>query len=344
MTEKGTPESVPRTFENEFGGSVLEDAGGRSDNIASLGERVSRYASAKSKATEIMAYGAENVETLKQIGGHTVFKEKSTGLAMPKALARLSACGNYLTFRHYLHQDSVRLHHADFCKQALLCPLCAVRRSARNVAAYSKVLQALDMLDGPGNVDQLLTLTIKNGDDLDERDRHLRKSISKLNMRRKDHKRGKIVSEWGIITGAVGAFEATNKGKGWHPHAHIWVRAPRLLDQDALSAEWKAITGDSHIVDVRAITGDPIAAFCEVFKYAVKFSDLTPAQVWEFWGVNRGRRMIFSYGAFRAVEVPESLTDEELTGPYVEHFYRWAGVEVGYTRSASPPPPSSFSA
>lgn len=331
MNETGSPGGGPRTFENDFGGSVLEDAGGRSDNIASLGERVSRYASAKSKAGDILAYGHENVETLHQENGYRVFKDMVLGPKVPHVLKRLETCADFLHFRHYTVQDTVRLHRASFCKQALLCPLCAIRRGARNVAAYSKVLQALDMIDEWKGVDQLVTLTIKNGENLNERDHHLRKSISALNMRRKNHKRGKCVSEWGTLTAAVGAFEVTNIGNGWHPHAHIWVRAPRLLDQGFLSAEWLSITGDSHIVDVRPITTDPVSAFCEVFKYACKFGDLTEKQIWEVWTVLRGRRMIFSYGAFRGVEVPETLIDDELTGPYVDYFYNWLGSDAGYS-------------
>lgn len=329
--EDGTLESVPRIKQNDdLGGSVLEDAGGGSDNLASLGERVSRYASAKSKAREIYAYGAENVQSLRMSGGYSMFRGHCLGPAMPRAVKKLCGCGDYLHFRHYTEQDSVRLHEAFFCKQPLLCPLCAIRRGGRNVAAYSKVLQALDAVEEWQGVDQLVTLTVKNGEDLDERYRHLTKAISRLNMRRKDQRRGKGVTEWGIITAAVGAYEVTNIGNGWHPHAHIWVRAPRLLDEAALRAEWLDVTGDSKQIRVQPIVGEKVAAFCEVFKYACKFGDMTEQQIWHVWSVLRGRRMIFSYGAFRGVTVPDSLLDDELTGPYVDYFYTWA-ASVGYS-------------
>lgn len=311
-------DAVSPSLTDDFGGSVYEEGGGGLDNLASLEGRLSRYASAKSKAEEIMDYGRSMVN------------RSAEDPKKARAVGRLGECAHYMAFRHYLDFDKVRLVSASFCEQKLLCPVCAIRRAAKCVSSYSKVLQALDQVQGQEPyVDQLLTLTVKNGDDLNEREKHLRESISKMNQRRRNSMRGRSRSQFGLIDAAVGAFEVTNIGNGWHPHAHIWVRAPRLLHEGAVSAEWLDITGDSHVVNVTPIVGDRIKAFCEVFKYAVKFSDLTPDQIWQVWEVCRGRRMIFSYGAFRGVEVPETLLDEEMTGPYVEYFYRWLGSSYG---------------
>jgi hypothetical protein len=84
------------------------------------------------------------------------------------------------------------------------------------------------------------------------------------------------------------------------------------------------ITGDSFIVDVRPIVGDPAEGFMEVFKYAVKFSDQPVATIhgtpfrrsretpsWLCW-VLRGVE-----GAGRADR--RALDDL----PYVELFYRY---------------------
>ncbi|WP_430930393.1 hypothetical protein, partial [Pseudomonas aeruginosa] len=53
-----------------------------------------------------------------------------------KARAGLSACGEWLHFREYYTVDKIRLHAASFCKQHLICPLCAIRRGAKSLAAY----------------------------------------------------------------------------------------------------------------------------------------------------------------------------------------------------------------
>lgn len=62
----------------------------------------------------------------------------------------------------------------------------------------------------------------------------------------------------------------------------------------------------------------------EVFKYAVKFSDLSLADNWEAAQLLKGRRLLNSFGLFRGVVIPESLLDEPLDDlPYWDRFYRY---------------------
>lgn len=62
----------------------------------------------------------------------------------------------------------------------------------------------------------------------------------------------------------------------------IWLcrEAP---DARKLSEEWQHWTGDSFIVDVRPFHSDQdvVSGFFEVFKYALKFSELPLADNWE---------------------------------------------------------------
>ena len=39
--------------------------------------------------------------------------------------------------------DKVKLHAAQFCKAHLLCPLCAIRRGAKALAAYLERWEAI---------------------------------------------------------------------------------------------------------------------------------------------------------------------------------------------------------
>ena len=52
----------------------------------------------------------------------------------------------------------------------------------------------------------------------------------------------------------------------------------------------------------------------EVFKYAVKFSDLTLADNWHAAQILKGKRLLNSFGSFRGVDIPDSLLDEPLDG------------------------------
>jgi len=128
------------------------------------------------------------------------------------------------------------------------------------------------------------------------------------------------------MAGAVGAIEVTNKGNGWHPHVHIFGLFEGPYEARAMSREWQRITGDSHVVEAHLVYGDPGEAFCEVFKYALKFSEMDHRHTWKAARLLAGQRLIFSLGIFRGVVVPEALTDGELSGPWVEYFYRYLGA------------------
>jgi len=144
--------------------------------------------------------------------------------------------------------------------------------------------------------------------------------------------RGAPYTELCKAEGAVYTLELTNKGNGWHPHCHMIVLAASAPSQSALSAEWHKITGDSMIVDCRPITGDPSEGFMEVFKYAVKFSDLSLEDNWHAAQRLKGKRLLNSFGLFRGVQIPESLLDEPLDElPYWDRFYRYLGGEYQFT-------------
>ncbi|WP_321838416.1 protein rep [Pseudomonas kulmbachensis] len=253
---------------------------------------------------------------------------KTPSEATIKTAASLASCGNYLHFREYFTVGKVRLHSATFCKQHLVCPLCGIRRGAKALGAYLTRWQVIQE-ERPDLRPYLLTLTVKNGPDLEERQSHLAKSLRRLMDRRRYFNAGTRGAPWTELCkaeGAVYTLELTNKGNGWHPHCHMIILATSQPSQTDLSTEWHKITGDSMVVDCRPILGDPVEGFMEVFKYAVKFSDLTLADNWHAAQILKGKRLLNSFGLFRGVEIPDSLLDEPLDGlPYLDRFYRYLG-------------------
>ncbi len=287
------------------------------DEAENFGDRIARYGQAHARSLDML--------------------EHLRGAPSPgstKAAAGLATCGNYLHFREYFTVGKVRLHNATFCKQHLICPLCAIRRGAKALGAYLARWQVIQE-ERPELRPYLLTLTVKNGDDLEERQKHLTRSLKRLMDRRRYFNAGIRGAPWTELCkaqGGVYTLELTNKGNGWHPHCHMIVLAASAPSQSDFSAEWLGITGDSMIVDCRPITGDPSEGFMEVFKYAVKFSDLSLADNWEAAQVLKGKRLLNSFGVFRGVEVPESLLDEPLDSlPYWDRFYRYIGAEYVFT-------------
>lgn len=287
------------------------------DEALLLDERIARYGQAHARSVAMLDH-LQGIES-----------EPSA-----KASAGLATCGNYLHFREYFTVGKVRLHNATFCKQHLICPLCAIRRGAKALGAYLARWQVIQG-EHPELRPYLLTLTVKNGDDLEERQNHLTSSLRKLMTHRRHFNAGVARAPWTELCkaqGGVYTLELTNKGNGWHPHAHMIVLAASEPCQEALSAEWHRITGDSFIVDCRPITGDPSEGFMEVFKYAVKFSDLSLEDNWQAAQVLKGKRLLNSFGLFRGVEVPDSLLDEPLDGlPFWDRFYRYLGGEYRFT-------------
>jgi len=278
--------------------------------IEGLQKRVDRYGKAKKTALDVAEY-------IGQMPEHQAVAK------------RLQSCGDYLVFRHYFTVDVVKLHGASLCMKHLLCPLCAIRRGAKALKAYLdrwEVVQAENAALRPF----LVTLTVKDGPDLAERFQHLFKAQQELWMR-KHRGRGSVLDG---VAGAVWSYEI-KRGSGsglWHPHLHMIALAESMPSEGnenlgALSAEWKSITGDSHMVDVRPISQEnPASGFIEVFKYAVKFSDQPPADTLHAWLMLRGKRLLASSGCFRGVVVPESLLDDpEGLGelPFATLFYRY---------------------
>ncbi|WP_268760921.1 protein rep, partial [Aquabacterium parvum] len=85
----------------------------------------------------------------------------------------------------------MRLHAASFCMKHLLCPLCAIRRGAKSMKAYLdrwEVIRAEKTDLRPF----LVTLTVKNGDDLAERFKHLHRAQREL-WKRRQRGRGSVL-------------------------------------------------------------------------------------------------------------------------------------------------------
>lgn len=238
-----------------------------------------------------------------------------------KLAYKLKDCGNLAVFRDYFTIGEIRLSHFCTCKKHLICNLCAIRRGAKALRVYLARVSFL-LEQTPALRPHLVTLTVKNGPDLKERFNHLSKSVRSYHSRRRMARtRGQILK----ASSAVWSYEFTNKGQGWHPHIHaVWL-CEVAPDPVLLSQEWKEITGDSFIVDVSPMDmNDPVSAFLEVFKYAVKFSDLYDHDRLEAYFSLRTKRLLDSFGNLRGLDVEPNDSDEILDElPYIERLYRF---------------------
>jgi len=293
----------------------------------SVGDRIEKYTRAKHRQDVILDH-------LRTVSSAKCKPPIVGTIDYNKTIANISQCFNYLVFHDYYTVGENRLVKAMSCKKHLLCAPCAIRRASKATMAYLDKFNEINA----AHIDleaHMLTLTVKNGHDLEERFNHLQSSMKKiLKSRRNYASNGRGFNEFCKIQGAVYSYELSHSEKGWHPHIHIIILLKKGTQIDfnqlnpkasQLSKDWHKVTGDSFIVDCRPIVGDtPVKGFIEVFKYALKFSDLTAEQNVFAYSFLRSKRLQGSFGLFRGVEIPESLDEDPLANlPFIELIYKY---------------------
>lgn len=262
----------------------------------------------------------------------------------PRRAEKLKGCASYLLFRDYFTVGQMKLSAGMFCQQHLLCPLCARLRAGRVLRKYTEriehVLKTENVKVG------ILTFTVKNGADLDERSKHLLSSFKTLSAKARKIRNGsRHVTEFSKFSGGVASMEVKRGAKSglWHPHIHAVVLITEKVSMENLRAEWHEVTGDSMNVDLRLVNssknGQPeklVEDLQEVFKYAMKFADMTIEDNWEAFRTLRGKRLLRPWGKLWGVKVPEDLTDEnELSKdlPFTERLIIYRRKLGGYVDS-----------
>ena len=278
-------------------------------------------------------YGTAKAATLRVVAEATPEAMRREGIRV----AAVAKCADWMAFRHYPTLEQTKLHAANFCCVHLVCGFCAIRRGARMMARYLDRFRIVRQAS-PELRPYLVTFTVKNGPELLERLLHLERSLTRLHKRRY---RPRCKSNLKLIAGAVWSYEVTySVAKGWHPHVHaIWLAA-EPPDMHALRTEWKEITLDSFMVDVRPIEPDSEApadvdphakGFAEVFKYAMKAAELPAQRLLDAYRVLNRRRLVRSFGKFYGVKEPGvgELSDELPSGdelPYIDLLFRYSGA------------------
>ena len=255
------------------------------------------------------------------------------GLLTPR-LERLRRCHAWMVFRYDPTSRRFGLAQARSCNLALLCPLCAIRRAARACHAYQHRAQTLVTADARLALSYAV-LTILNQADLAERFQHLQYHPRLLLARRQAARsagrghRQFAYARRSCLAGVCGgaySFEikrGANSGL-WHPHVNLLLLSPEPMDERQVQAEWQALTHDSWNVYCRPRPAE-LGTFVEIFKYALKFSDLSPADTYAAYQLLSGRRLMGSFGVFRGIAVP--TRDAAAAAPYRLLLYRYVQGE-----------------
>ena len=326
----------PRIFDALAGGNIQglgsADADQHNDRIARLATLKNRAKHQEHFLWSIAAFDTDSDS-----------KKEESYLAS-KAAHRLGECGNYLLFKNYYTVEQIKLTNMRVCGQHLLCPFCASIRASRSIERNNPKVMAV-LAQNRKLKPVLMTLTVANGSDLAERQKHLMDAFRTLMQRCRDYrKKGRGFNEFCKMLGGFYSYENTyNEKTGeWHPHLHIFGVLEEWIDVQKLSATWHEITGDSYIVDVRRVKKDKVhgysKAIAEVCKYALKFSDLSVQKTWDAWLVLKGSRKVGlrlsgSFGLLNGVKMDdEATTDDDLQEdlPYLEMLYKFVFGKQSY--------------
>jgi Replication protein len=210
---------------------------------------------------------------------------------------RIAHCGERLIFRAPACEcdpyASPLLVGADLCTHRM-CHHCAKLRSRKLAGRVHEMVGKLREKDIRRYA--LLTLTFRDTEVLDGAIDRCWADFRKLRQRKL----------WASVLGCLGTMEI-KRGKGsgrWHPHLHVLVArpscrclrgrrpgdggptcahrklwCPHALNQCCLSEAWQEITGDSYVVDIRAVRADEDGsmrgAVREVVKYCTKLTEVS---------------------------------------------------------------------
>ena len=286
----------------------------------------------------------------KRLNRLSVHKSRTIGLANHlkngdkidfKFFNRLHSCYDYLLFKDYTNLKKVKLGATHSCQVHLLCPMCAIVRAAKHVQLYEAKFKELKK-ENPKLSIYYVVLTFKNGTDLSERFEHLKKSLKKLIDRRRQAilaKNGSKSSNYAlnsifanVSAGAYSIEVKRGKNSGeWHPHANLLLLSEDRIVESQIKAEWKNVTKDSKIAHCEVKPDDDKTVFVEIFKYAMKFSEMEFDDNFIAWDTLKGRNLMGTFGDFRGLDIEKEDTQIALKDePYIELFYKYQSESQKY--------------
>lgn len=220
----------------------------------------------------------------------------------------LEECKKYAWFTRHKETGQVRVV-ANACRLRW-CPVCA---EAKRVRIKSEVSHWLQTVRAP----KFFTLTMSHSSEpLSSQIKNLYRGFRLL----RQHKR--ISRE---IRGGVWFFQIKRSARDacWHPHLHILMDA-NFIDKRLLSLEWFNVTGNSFIIDIRAIK-DPGKVADYVSRYCAKpcnMSDYTKDDRIEIATVLHGKRLCGRFGTGAQCDfksrAPENRTMWERLGTWYD--------------------------
>lgn len=214
----------------------------------------------------------------------------SASPALQRRAAKMDAC---CLCPLYVAKSNGRVCVAPGMCRDRMCPTC---QKMRGRVVQSKLLQAVSTMDAP----RFMTLTLKSNDD------GLSAVLDRLYLAFRDLRRR---PQWkSRVVRGVAVCEVTRNAEDgrWHAHIHA-VFDGEYFPQDLLAELWRSVTGDSFIVDVRAVRARSDAAKY-LATYIAKGNGVVewPSDsIAEYALAMKGRRLLIPFGAMKLAKPDE---------------------------------------
>lgn len=174
-----------------------------------------------------------------------------------KQSVALRDCGKRLV-KLYCATEARRFAYVQTCK-CRICPDCLRRQGRKYRRTFTRMIGAWKRQ--PGQALMMLTLTFRSTGE----------PVKGSDIRRGFREVRKLIKTFYPKSQGCGAVAVAEIGAKWNLHVHVIV-AGGYVSQRALSARWLQITGNSYIVDVRAVRGVK-RSVSYVLKYLTKLAE-----------------------------------------------------------------------
>lgn len=250
----------------------------------------------------------------------------------PQASARVHNCGSWLHFRNWVNLDESKLLKADFCHKDKICPACAGRRAMKQVKKVFGQLQSNpELLEGYW---YYTVLTVKHSieEDFMTVFNRLQKGIKGINQAIRNEARGKPTDNYfAQFDGIMYSIEETYTKNGWNIHVNMLchstkpllglIKKPKKDNKKRVSywhpdavETWKNLT-DSINVSISPINVKDdeslLSDLSEIFKYSLKFQDLSADKMLIAYRCLYKRRLLGSMGTLRALKTDVDLNSQD---------------------------------
>lgn len=247
----------------------------------------------------------------------------------PSMNANVYNCGSWLKLRHYEDLGKNTLHKARFCKKDKLCPACAARRSAKQVQkVHDQLVSNIDILDGRW---YYIVLPVVHSSDEEFMTvfARLQDALKAINQSIRNVARGKNSDNWfSRFDGIMYSIEETKTDNGWNIHANLLCRSKEpitgLRKKRGFNTYWhaNAVATLSKIADgSKNISISPVNVsnreeliknLQEVFKYSLKFQELSPDDLLTAYRNLYRRRLLGTMGTLRNLKTDVNMQGDDI--------------------------------